>query len=135
MRNEKEQPYGQMLILTAYLTVLGSVVLLPMAWTWGGEWDFFLKNNTPPFNAPLELLTFFRSYHSYLESSGLWRDFYVHLFLPTSLILGASAYLSKIILYAEGELDGKVHVSGPELLEAKRAGEVAPISWTVNQES
>jgi len=121
MRNENDQLYLQMLVFTLFLTAVGSVVLVPMTWSWGGEWDEFLKNNTLPFDAPLEMLTFLKSYHSYLETNGLWLKFSVHCLLPFLTALCVSFYLSIKILYVEGGLDKKVHVSGPQLLEGKRA--------------
>lgn len=121
MRNENDQLYFPMLVFTLLLTAVGSVFLVQMTWSWGGEWDKFLKNNAPPFDAPLEMLTFLQSYYSYLETNGLWLIFLAHCLLPFLALLGVSSYLSIKILYVEGGLDKKAHVSGPQLLEGKRA--------------
>lgn len=121
MRNENDQLYFQMLVFTLLLTAVGSVFLVQMTWSWGGEWDKFLKNNAPPFDAPLEMLAFFQSYYLYLESNGLWMMFLVHLLLPLCAMLGVSLYFSIKILYAEGGLDKATHVSGGQLLQEKRA--------------
>jgi len=120
MRGKKDQPYQEIITFTAFLTIVGSICLIPITWGWAGEWSTFLERWLA-MDGPFEFLSFARSYQLYLQSNELETVFLAYVVFPTVVLLIASAYISIKILYVDGEFDHATHISGPRLLSGGKA--------------
>lgn len=121
----RAQLWSIMLILAAVLTLLSSYFAIRLCWELNTNWGPFVTHQ----NEFLKIIKgflfnkthYFHDYKNYLYRNDFVNDFWLHTFGPFLLCLVTSSYFAYKLIYSEGGLDTKHHISGPRLIVAKAA--------------